>query len=159
MKRAGNLFVTVGADTLSQAMLERYQKNVTLGQVEQCCRLLEKHGIYYMVECIFGGPGETEQTLQESLAFLHKIKPTLTILNAGLRILPRTDLYQVALAEGLVRDRAELLFSKYYFAKTISRDVLYRQIDAYNRRYGYRNARMVLMLMHRQMRLRFGQGH
>jgi hypothetical protein len=99
------------------------------------------------------------QTLAESLAFLDKVKPSLTLLYAGLRILPETALYQIALDEGLIRSRAELLFPKYYFSRTIDKDVLQQQIDAYNNRYSYRNARMALVFTQRYSRLWFGKGH
>ncbi|MEW6404366.1 MAG: radical SAM protein [Chloroflexota bacterium] len=153
MKRAGIMFVSLGADTLSQAMLDNYRKGFTIEQVERCCRALQKHGIGYMLECVFGGPGETKQTVEESFAFLNQVKPTLTLLYAGLRILPETDLYQIAVAEGIVRDRSELLFPRYYFSRDTGADWLHRRIDAYNRRYGYRNIGMGLLLIRRRMRL------
>ena len=153
MKRAGIMFVSLGADTLSQTMLDNYQKGFPIIQVEQCCRALQKHGIGYMLECVFGGPGETKQTVEESLAFLSKVKPTLTLLYAGLRILPETDLYRIAVEEGIVQDRSELLFPRYYFSRDTGADWLHGRIDTYNKRYGYRNSRMVLLFMRRKIRL------
>lgn len=153
MKRAGVIFVGLGADTLSQTMLDNYQKGFTIAEVEQSCRLLQKHKVGYMLECVFGGPGETMKTLEESFAFLNRVKPSLTLLYAGLRILPETDLYQIALDEGAIQSRAELLFPKYYISKAVEKDTLYRRIDAYNRRYGYRNARMALVFARRYARL------
>jgi len=153
LKRAGIVFVGLGADTLSQTMLDNYQKGFTLGQVERCCRALQKHGIGYMLECVFGGPGETKQTVEESLAFLNKVKPSLTLLYAGLRLLPETDLYRIAVEEGLVQGRSELLLPRYYFARDTGADWLHRRLDAYNRRYGYRNLRMARLFMRRKIRL------
>jgi anaerobic magnesium-protoporphyrin IX monomethyl ester cyclase len=156
MKRAGFIFLVVGADTLSPAMLEWYQKGFTLDQVERCCRLLEKHGLAYMVECVFGGPGETTQTVAESLNFLNRIRPSLTHLGAGLRILPETDLYRLALAEGRVQGRAELLFPKFYFSPAVEKGWLYRRLETYNRQYGRRNARMARVVARKYARLWFG---
>jgi len=157
MKRAGIIFVALGADTLSQTTLETYQKGFSIGQVEQSCKLLQKHGIGYMIECVLGGPGETEKTLEESLAFLHKVKPTLTLLNAGIRILPEAPIYQIAAEEGLVKDPSELLLPKYYFSKDIAPETLYRRIDTYNRRYGRRNARMIPLVVRARARALLGR--
>jgi radical SAM superfamily enzyme YgiQ (UPF0313 family) len=158
MKRAGIIFVGLGADTLSQTMLENYQKGFTIEHVEQSCRLLQKGKLGYMLECVFGGPGETLETLEESFNFLDKVRPSLTLLYAGLRILPDTGLYQIALNEGVIQSRSDLLFPKYYFSQHIDKDDIYRRIDAYNKRYGYRNTRMTRVFARKYVRLWFGRG-
>ncbi len=157
MKRAGFIFLVMGADTLSETMLEWYQKGFTLGQMERCCQLLQKHDLPYMVECVFGGPGETARTLAESLDFLGRIRPALTHLGAGLRIMPDTDLYRLALAEGRVQGRAELLFPHFYFSPATAPDMLYQRIEAYNKRYGYRQARMAWVGLRRFARVGLGR--
>lgn len=155
MNRAGFLFLVVGADTLCDTTLEQYQKGFTLGQVEQCCRLLEKHHLPYLMECVFGGPGETRQTVEKSLAFLHSIKPSLVTLGAGFRIMPETALYEIAQNEGMIHERAELLFPYFYFSPELDKDWLYDRLEAYQRSYGYRNARMAWMMLRKQARLLF----
>lgn len=157
MKRAGFVFLVVGADALSDTMLQWYQKGFTLEQVERCCRLLQKHGLPYMVECIFGGPGETGQTVTESLQFLDRIAPALTHLGAGLRIVPETDLFKLAQAEGRVQSRADLLYPKFYFSPATPPEWLYGQVDAYNRRHGYRNARMAGVAVRKYAHLWLGR--
>ena len=159
MKRSGIVFVALGADTLSQTMLESYRKGSSIGEVAESCRLLQKHHLGYMLECIFGGPGETVHTLEESLGFLEKVRPSLTLLNAGLRILPETGLYQIALDEGLINCRSDLLFPKFYFSRSIDGDLLRNRIQAFNKQYGRRNSRMALVFLRRYVRLWFGKGH
>ena len=158
MKRAGIIFVGLGADTLSQTMLENYQKGFSIEHVEQSCRLLQKGKLGYMLECVFGGPGETLETLEESFNFLDKVRPSLTLVYAGLRILPDTGLYQIALNEGVIQSRSDLLLPTYYFSPYIDKDDIYRRIDAYNKRYGYRNARMARVFARKYVRLWLGRG-
>ncbi len=159
MRRAGLRFVGLGADTLSETTLETYRKGFDYPTVKKCADLLEKVGVDYMLEMVLGGPGETKETVEESLTALATMRPTLALVHGGFRILPRTHLFDLAKSEGLVKDRADVLKPKFYFSPDIDREWLFKRIGKYYMRYGYRQARTPLLFMvKRPAHLLFGEG-
>jgi hypothetical protein len=65
---------------------------------------------------LLGGPGETEQTVEESLAFVDSLRLDGLKLTVGLRIYPHTPLAGFALAEGVLRPEEDLLVPRFYVA-------------------------------------------
>ena len=55
-----------------------------------------------------GGPGETKQSAEESLAFADALRLDTLSLNAGLRIYPHTALSRIAVQEGLISADGEV---------------------------------------------------
>lgn len=159
MRRAGLRFVGLGADTLSETTLASYKKGFDLGTVKKCADLLEKVGVDYMLEVVLGGPGETKETVEESLTFLATMRPTLALVHGGFRILPRTHLFDTAKGEGLVNDRSDVLFPKFYFSPDIEPAWLFKRIGKYYMRYGYRQVKTPLLFMvKRPAHLWFSEG-
>ena len=64
---------------------------------------------------MLGGPGETKDTVEESLAFAELLDPDAMKVTTGIRIYPHTPLHQLALSEGVVSSEDDLLFPKFYY--------------------------------------------
>jgi radical SAM superfamily enzyme YgiQ (UPF0313 family) len=75
MKKAGCHLLKFGVETGSAEMLERYKKGATLEQAEFAFRKAREIGLDTHAHIIFGGPGETRETIQETRAFLKKLRP------------------------------------------------------------------------------------
>jgi radical SAM superfamily enzyme YgiQ (UPF0313 family) len=75
MKKAGCHLLKFGVETGSAEMLERYKKGATLEQAEFAFRKAREIGIDTHAHIIFGGPGETRETIRETSNFLKKLKP------------------------------------------------------------------------------------
>lgn len=69
MKAAGCTAVSFGVETGSPAILKTIRKGITLDQVIAAVNLCTRAGLQPYASFILGLPGETEQTLQETLAF------------------------------------------------------------------------------------------
>ncbi|MCP3951403.1 MAG: B12-binding domain-containing radical SAM protein [Desulfobacterales bacterium] len=69
MKAAGCTAVSFGVETGSPATLKTIRKGITLEQVVAAVKLCTRAGLQPHASFILGLPGETEQTLQETLAF------------------------------------------------------------------------------------------
>ena len=80
MKAAGVHQVQIGIESGNQMMLDQMNKKCTvehnLVAIENC----RKHGITTIISLIVGYPGETEDTLNDTLNFLRKARPDFHFL-------------------------------------------------------------------------------
>jgi len=119
MQRAGCDAVEFGTDSGSPAMLQSLCKSFTLGQVRSASLLCRSAGLDFAHYIIFGGPGETEETILESFRLMDELNPTAVIAMTGVRIYPRTRLYRTALDEGIITTATDLLQPTFYLAPAI----------------------------------------
>jgi hypothetical protein len=70
---------------------------------------------------MFGGPGETMQTVREGIENVLNLENAISFIFMGIRILPGTSLYSIAKREGLVAEGQSFLEPVYYFAPGIDR--------------------------------------
>jgi len=73
MKKAGCWQIEYGIESGSQKMLDLMRKKITLEQVEKALRWTKEAGIETRGNFIFGFPGETKETLEETIRFALKI--------------------------------------------------------------------------------------
>jgi radical SAM superfamily enzyme YgiQ (UPF0313 family) len=113
-RRAGGTFAILDADSLSATMLERYRKPFAVEDVFSCARLAHRNGLPLVVSMLFGGPGENEQTVRETMSRLRELDFAHFMYAIGVRVLPGTSVCATALREGVVRDRRDLLMPTFY---------------------------------------------
>jgi radical SAM superfamily enzyme YgiQ (UPF0313 family) len=94
------------------------------------CAALRGAGIPHAVSLIFGRPGETRATVEEALACLADARPDFVTLIPGVRILPHSPLARRAIAEGLIRDQADLLQPAFYLASQVKEWLIPRLREA-----------------------------
>ena len=80
---------------------------------------------------LLGGPGETKETVEESLAFAEALHLDGLKITVGLRIYPGTVLHSVAVAEGVVKLDDDLLWPRFYLTAGLQ-DWLPDRIAQYN---------------------------
>ena len=90
-----------------------------LEQLREACRLCEAGGLHYIVSQSFGGPDETPDTVEEKLAFLRTLSPSLANLRVGVRMLPGSAVSARALQEGLISAETDLLPPTFYLAEPV----------------------------------------
>ena len=83
------------------------------------CRMCEEGGLHYTISQRFGEPGETRQSVDEKLAFLRQLRPSLANLRIGVSLMPGSKEAQIALAEGLIQDESELIKPTFYLAPAV----------------------------------------
>lgn len=126
MKDAGFVQIDCTPDTASARMLESLQKGFDLDKLRQCADLIRKHDLPTMWFFIFGSPGETEDTIRETFAFIDQFisENDLVHITEGIRIYPGTDLYNLAIKEGVISHDDSLFEPTFYISPTIERTVL-----------------------------------
>jgi radical SAM superfamily enzyme YgiQ (UPF0313 family) len=119
MARAGCKEVSLGFESGSQSILRGMNKHYSVDEVRRACDLLHRHGIRRMGFLLLGGPGETRETVRESLSFAESLDLDAVRLSAGIRIYPETDVARRAKTEGMISSDADLLFPKFYVARDL----------------------------------------
>lgn len=119
IRQAGGVMVQVGNESGSELVLRHLGKGFGREQVELTLSLLEEEGLPYSCFLMLGGPGETPETVQESVALLESYQPQLVNLTVGVRIYPGLPLHRQALAEGVVGPGDNLLWPRFYLATAI----------------------------------------
>ncbi len=93
MKRAGCYYIAFGIESGNQDILNNIKKRETLADIEKSVRLANKTGMMTQGFFILGLPGETEQTIKNSIAFAKRI-PLDRAQFLILDLLPGSELWQ-----------------------------------------------------------------
>jgi radical SAM superfamily enzyme YgiQ (UPF0313 family) len=88
-----------------------------------------KEGIASAYFFIFGGPGETDATVKEGLANIRRLEEGVIFIYSGIRVLPGTSLYKVAIQEGVLSADDKLLEPVYYFSPEVNIDEMNMLIE------------------------------
>lgn len=116
MAEAGCVEVALGFESGSQRVLDMMNKRFTPEEVRDISALLASHGIRRMGFLLLGGPGETKETVEESLAFAESLDLDLLKISVGIRIYPGTPLAIRAVEEGVIAADENLFLPKFYLA-------------------------------------------
>lgn len=117
MADAGCVEASLGFESGSPTILKNLNKKYTLDQIRQSSDLLRTYGIRRMGFLLLGGPGETRDTVKESLEFADSLQLDMLKLTVGIRIYPGTELAAIALREGVVDVSDDLLTPRFYLAR------------------------------------------
>jgi radical SAM superfamily enzyme YgiQ (UPF0313 family) len=130
MARAGCHEVSIGFESGAESVLHRMRKNYDLAEVRLATELLRQHNIRRMGFLLLGGPGESRDSVEESLAYAESLDLDSLRISVGIRIYPNTDIARIATEEGLISSEQDLLRPRFYLASGLE-DWLY---DAVARR-------------------------
>lgn len=92
LNKAGCIGCDLGIDSLSNNVLSSLNKGYTSYQAIEAAHALERNNIPYNIGLIFGSPDETEETIEETLENVKKLKPSSINAFIGVRIYPETPL-------------------------------------------------------------------
>ena len=116
MADAGCVEVSLGFESGSPAVLREMNKRFTPRDVREVSDRLASHGIRRIGFLLLGGPGETRETVEESLAFASSLHLDTLRITVGIRIYPATPLARRAIEESIVRPDNDLLLPTFYLA-------------------------------------------
>jgi radical SAM superfamily enzyme YgiQ (UPF0313 family) len=116
MAEAGCREVALGFESGTEQILKRLNKRFGPDDVRIISAMLAKHKIHRMGFLLLGGPGETRQSVEESLYFADSLETEAMKISTGIRIYPHTLLHQIAVDQGLIALDDDLLFPRFYIA-------------------------------------------
>lgn len=123
MKRAGCHTIKVGVESGVQELLDRVNKGITLQQTEDVFCWAREIGLNTHAHLMIGLPGETRETIEQTIAFVKKIEPT-TVSFGIMTPYPGTPVFEeVAQRRPEVRTNFNLrlqdLHDKSYYSDTL----------------------------------------
>ncbi|MFY9912806.1 MAG: radical SAM protein [Candidatus Sulfotelmatobacter sp.] len=119
MAKAGCTQVSLGFESGSETMLPQLNKRFTCREVREISDTLAAAGVERYGFLLLGGPGETRETVEESLEFADSLHLDALKITVGLRIYPETPLASTALEEGLITPEDNLLFPHFYIGPLV----------------------------------------
>ena len=117
MAHAGCKEVSMGFESGSESILKRMNKRYTLDDIRRISKMLGNQQIRRMGFLLLGGPGETKDSVKQSLYFADSLEVEAMKLTSGIRIYPHTTLHRIAVDEGIIEPDDDLLFPKFYMAE------------------------------------------
>ncbi|MBI4379218.1 MAG: radical SAM protein [Nitrospinae bacterium] len=115
LKRAGCVAVDFGTDSGSPSIVHSLRKGFTVDDIRRVSQSCRKAGIDFCHSLIFGGPGETPETIRETITLMNEVSPKAVIAMIGIRIYPGTEIEQIAQEEGQLCSKESLLKPRFYF--------------------------------------------
>lgn len=106
-KDAGCVHVNFGIESLSQKILDVMEKNSTVEENMEAIRLCYRHGIFTVLGLVIGMPGETEETIDETIRNLSAVIPDdisvpFEVYINFVQAIPGTPVYEYARKVGLI---------------------------------------------------------
>ncbi|NIO28549.1 MAG: radical SAM protein [Candidatus Latescibacteria bacterium] len=117
MASAGCREVSLGFESGCEQILKNMNKKFSVEDIRRSAWLLARYGMRRMGFLLLGGPGETKESVEESLAFADSLGLEAVRVTAGIRVYPHTQLANIAVEEGVVAPEDDLLFPRFYLAK------------------------------------------
>jgi anaerobic magnesium-protoporphyrin IX monomethyl ester cyclase len=102
MRKAGCDNVYLGVESGSPEILKRLKKGIQLSQVERAFKIARKVGIRTQAFFMLGGPGETKETLKETIDFAVRLDPDNAQFAAAVPY-PGTEMYEESLRKGYLK--------------------------------------------------------
>ena len=116
MARAGCGEVSLGFESGSASVLSSMRKQFDIEEVRRAAKMIRHHHIKTSGFLLLGGPGETRNSVEESLDFAESLDLDSLKISIGIRIYPQTEVARTAMNEGLISSEQDLLFPKFYIA-------------------------------------------
>jgi radical SAM superfamily enzyme YgiQ (UPF0313 family) len=116
MAEAGCTEVSLGFESGCERILKGMNKKYKPHDIRLASDMLRDAGIGRMGFLLLGGPGETRESVSESLAFAGSLQLDALKITAGIRIYPGTALAKIAREEGVISPDDDLLFPRFYMA-------------------------------------------
>lgn len=116
MAQAGCVFVSLGFESGADSILKNLNKKFTPDIIASNAKIFKKYKISQMGFLLLGAPGETKETVTQSLEFADSLDLEMMKITTGIRIYPHTKLSAMAVEEQIIPADDDLLFPKFYLA-------------------------------------------
>ena len=92
MRRAGCFSILYGIESGNQDILNNFKKGTTLDQIRWAVQRSNELGFKTIASFILGAPGETKQTVEQTIDFAKEVNPTIASFNRLIPF-PGTEVY------------------------------------------------------------------
>jgi radical SAM superfamily enzyme YgiQ (UPF0313 family) len=125
MKETGCMLPCLCVETGSSLMLENLHRGYTKKHIEEAMINLDKVGLPFSITLMFGGPGETPETVSETLGLLDGLpKARLAYITIGFYLEHHQSMLEDARRDGQLKDDGDLFKGAYYMSPHLSKEYL-----------------------------------
>jgi radical SAM superfamily enzyme YgiQ (UPF0313 family) len=135
MWKAGFRSFMLSPESACDTVIKNYGKGFVVDDLVRAAEAMNKTRLTPFWYFLVGGPGETNQTLDETLGFIlkylkHETHPPYHNINMfmGVRIYPGTGLWNIGLREGLVNESTDPLQPCWYLSESLDIDLAIKQM-------------------------------
>jgi radical SAM superfamily enzyme YgiQ (UPF0313 family) len=107
-KRAGCAGIDFGVDSGCDAMLRRLGRDFSVEDLSRTAEICHQEGIIFMYDLLLGGPGETRESMKETIDTMKKLSPDRIGVSFGVRIFPQTKLAALVKRQGLLKENPNI---------------------------------------------------
>jgi len=125
MAASGLVCADLGIDGTTDETLAGLGKRFSFSEAQECCRKMLELNIGVNANVMFGGPGETWDTVAHGIQNMRALEPVFTIAFAGIRVLSGAPLIETARREGAIPNGWDDSQPLYYFAPGIGQEKLH----------------------------------
>lgn len=93
MKRAGCHTIAFGMESVDPVVLKNIRKGISPKQIKDAVSMIRRHKMDTIVFCVVGFPGETKESIDNTISFLKTLDTTYITLGIAVPI-PGTDFYK-----------------------------------------------------------------
>lgn len=125
MKKSGCIEMRFGIESANDEILKYLGKNTSVEKIKKGIEITRKVGMNFSLQCIFGTPMESEETIKNTMSFIREANPLYVSFNI-LTPLPGSILFEqikdrLDLADGL--KNFDILHTDYPFGKYSSEEL------------------------------------
>ncbi len=131
MAAAGCDGLEVGSDSADGTTLLALGKGFSADRILEVAEDCRKVGIPLCHSLIFGGPGETPETVRRTCQRIDETRPMAVVAMAGVRLYPGTPLGEWALSSGLVSSEEDFLEPRFFIDPAV-RSFLIPYLEAFS---------------------------
>jgi len=124
MLSSGCTGLEFGSDAANKTMLVNLDKNFTVNDLSEVSAICKKSGLPFCHNLLLGGPGETMETVHQTLHAITNMSPTAVICMIGIRVFPKTRLSLIAMEEGMIGPEEDFLNPVFYLSPAIENEIL-----------------------------------
>jgi radical SAM superfamily enzyme YgiQ (UPF0313 family) len=129
LKQAGLTHVEFGTESLCDSVLKTYGKPFSHAQVLESHQAAIKAGLNVAHFILMGGPGETPDSIEQTLNRLTRLKKTVVFFYLGMRIFPGTPLHSLAVQSGQITQTQCLLDPIFFHNPSIETELIMRKVE------------------------------
>ena len=100
MRKAGCIGINFTGDSASPTMLKTYCQPHNKDDLALAVCLCRDNNIKVMIDLLLGGPGETPETIAQTVGFIKQIDPDCAGASLGIRVYPGTRMAEILASEG-----------------------------------------------------------
>ena len=119
MAKAGCRHISLGFESGSPPILKNMNKRFTPEEVRRISEIFAGEEIKQQGFLMLGGPGETRETVEQSIGFADSLPVEGLKVTTGIRIYPETVLSEIARADGTIAPDDDLLQPRFYMARAL----------------------------------------